>query len=195
MDDAVALVERFAAGLGDRAAPAPQAALLVCRGIIADGDGSRAAELFAAAAAAWAELPRPYQELLALERQGLALLPDGAALELLGTVQQRLRDLGARWDADRVAQVLRAHGVEVARAWRGGRRGYGDQLSPRELEVALLVAQGRTNRQVAEALFLSPRTVDRHLSAAMRKLGVASRTALAVAISTDSVEDDSALNG
>ncbi|WP_162605516.1 helix-turn-helix transcriptional regulator [Jiangella ureilytica] len=198
--EAAELAERFAAGLGDRAAPAPQAALLVCRGIVAgasrdDGDRSRAAELFGGAAAAWAELPRPYQELLALERQGLALLPDGAALELLGTVQRRLRDLGARWDADRVAQVLRSHGVDVARAWRGGRRGYGDQLSPRELEVALLVAQGRTNRQVAEALFLSPRTVDRHLSAAMRKLGVSSRTALAVAVSTDAAMDDPALNG
>ncbi|WP_363326285.1 helix-turn-helix transcriptional regulator [Haloactinopolyspora sp.] len=39
-----------------------------------------------------------------------------------------------------------------------------------------------TNRQTAEALFLSTRTVDRHLSAAMRKLGVTSRTALAVAL-------------
>jgi DNA-binding CsgD family transcriptional regulator len=185
--DAAALVERFAAGLGDVAAPAPQAALLVCRGIVA-GDGERAAELFGAAAAAWAELPRPYQELLALERQAVALLPGAGALELLATVQQRLRDLGARWDADRVAQVLRSHGVDVARAWRGGRRGYGDQLSPRELEVARLVAQGLTNRQVAEALFLSPRTVDRHLSAAMRKFGVASRTALAVAVSADDGE-------
>lgn len=180
-DEAARLVELFAAGLGDRAAPAPQAALLVCRGIVA-GSGPAAAELFGAAAAAWAELPRPYQELLALERQALALLPGAAALELLGTVQRRLRDLGARWDADRVAQVLRAHGVDVARTWRGGRRGYGDRLSPREVEVAGLVAQGLTNRQVAEALFLSPRTVDRHLSAAMRKLGVASRTALAVAV-------------
>ena len=70
----------------------------------------------------------------------------------------------------------------MARAWRGGRRGYGDRLSPREQEVARLVAQGLTNRQVAQELFLSPRTVDRHLSAAMRKVGVTSRTALAVAI-------------
>ncbi|PZF80585.1 LuxR family transcriptional regulator [Jiangella anatolica] len=180
-DEAAELAALFAAGLGGRAAPAPQAALLVCRGIVA-GPGDEAAALFGAAAAAWSELPRPYQELLALERQALALLPGPAALELLATVQVRLRDLGARWDADRVAQVLRGHGVDVARAWRGGRRGYGDQLSPRELEVAGLVAQGLTNRQVAEALFLSPRTVDRHLSSAMRKLGVASRTALAVAV-------------
>ena len=40
-----------------------------------------------------------------------------------------------------------------------------------------LVAQGGTNAQVAERLFLSPRTVDRHLSAIYGKLGVASRSA------------------
>jgi DNA-binding NarL/FixJ family response regulator len=49
------------------------------------------------------------------------------------------------------------------------------------LEVVRLVARGRTSRQAAETLFLSPRTVDRHVSNAMRKLGVSSRTALAVA--------------
>jgi DNA-binding NarL/FixJ family response regulator len=48
------------------------------------------------------------------------------------------------------------------------------------MEVTRLVATGRSNRQIAEALCLSPRTVDQHLSAAMRKLGVSSRTALAV---------------
>ncbi len=78
-------------------------------------------------------------------------------------------------------KVLRTNGIEVTRTWRGGRRGYGDQLSPREREVAELVSQGLTNRQVAEQLFLSPRTVDRHLGAAMRKVGVTSRTALAIA--------------
>jgi DNA-binding NarL/FixJ family response regulator len=46
--------------------------------------------------------------------------------------------------------------------------------------VAGLVSGGRTNRAIGEALFLSPRTVARHLDSAMRKLGVPSRTALAV---------------
>jgi len=96
--------------------------------------------------------------------------------------QKCLHERSAAWDADRIAKLLRSRGVEVARAWRGGRRGYGDRLSPREQEVAHLVAQGLTNRRVAQELFLSPRTVDRHLSAAMRKLGVTTRTALAVAI-------------
>ncbi len=189
IESAEALVRRFADGLGDRDAPAPAAALHTCRGIVAESHGAldEAGTEYAAAAQAWSALPRPYDELLAVERQGRCLLVAGdsaAALRLLATAQDRLQELGARWDADRVAHLLRRHGVEVARVWRGGRRGYGDQLSPREQEVARLVAQGLTNRQVAEALFLSPRTVDRHLSAAMRKLGVSSRTALAVAATT-----------
>jgi non-specific serine/threonine protein kinase len=52
-------------------------------------------------------------------------------------------------------------------------------LSPRETEVLKLVAKGLTNAQVAEALFISPRTVDRHLNSVYRKAGVGSRVAAA----------------
>ena len=179
------LVAQLVSGLGDRDAPAPRAAAMVCRGLLAEakGDHRVAVAELTAAADAWSALPRPYEELMTLERLGSAQLRSGhgdSGAQTLVPVQRRLHELGARWDADRVARLLRQHGVEVARVWRGGRRGYGDELSPREREVARLVAQGRTNRQVAEVLFLSPRTVDRHLGAAMRKLGVSSRTALAV---------------
>lgn len=182
------LLAQFAARLDGRDAPAPAAALLQCRALLAQagGDRARAATLFAEAAAAWAELPRPYDELLARERQGACLLASGAkdnALALLSDVQERLWELGARGDADRVAQLLRAHGVMVSRTWRRGRRGYGDRLSPREREVAELVANGMTNKQIADTLFISPATVKRHLTASMRKLAVSSRTALAIAVS------------
>ena len=50
-------------------------------------------------------------------------------------------------------------------------------LTLRELEVLKLVATGMTNAQVAETLFLSPRTVQRHLNSVYHKLGVSSRTA------------------
>ena len=50
-------------------------------------------------------------------------------------------------------------------------------LSPRELEVLGLVAKGMTNAQVAERLFLSPRTVNAHLGSIYHKLGVSSRSA------------------
>ena len=54
----------------------------------------------------------------------------------------------------------------------------GEQLTPQELQIALLVTQGRTNAEVGRAVFLSTRTVEFHLSRAYRKLGVASRTEL-----------------
>lgn len=187
MSEAARWSEQFTTGLGATPAPAPQAAstLIAAMTASAVGETTRADRLFDDAQRAWADMPRPYDELLTLERRCHLELsetdsPD-RALRTLATAEQRLRDMGASWDADRVARTLRQHGVDVTHTWRGGRRGYGDQLSPRELEVVELVATGLTNRQVADSLFLSTRTVDRHLSAAMRKLGVASRTAVAVA--------------
>ncbi|HKZ12915.1 MAG TPA: helix-turn-helix transcriptional regulator, partial [Solirubrobacterales bacterium] len=62
----------------------------------------------------------------------------------------------------------------------GGAPSGSDALTARERDVCELVAAGRTNREVAATLFLSPRTVEHHLRAAYRKLGVRSRTELAV---------------
>jgi DNA-binding CsgD family transcriptional regulator len=56
----------------------------------------------------------------------------------------------------------------------------GDELSRRELDIIRLLASGQTNRETAQALFLSPKTVARHLNSAMHKLDALTRTALAV---------------
>lgn len=55
----------------------------------------------------------------------------------------------------------------------------GEPLTAQETRVALMVAQGPPNREVAAALFLSPKTVERHLSNIFRKRGLRSRTELA----------------
>jgi ATP/maltotriose-dependent transcriptional regulator MalT len=57
-----------------------------------------------------------------------------------------------------------------------------DGLSPREVEVLGLVADGRSNQEVASELFLSVRTVERHLATAYRKLGLSGRSARAAAV-------------
>jgi DNA-binding CsgD family transcriptional regulator len=188
LDEAVALVSAYDRGMRGRDAPAPQAGLAACRAVLAAAQGRpdlAHAGLFARAAQAWEQLPRPYDALRAREREAGCLLDagqSGAGVELLSEVWQRLTDLGARGDADRVARRLREHGADVRRPWRGGRRGYGSQPSPRELEVVRLVLAGKTNREIAQALSKSPRTVAGQLGSVMRKLGVSSRTELAVRV-------------
>jgi len=82
--------------------------------------------------------------------------------------------LGARpWTA-RAGNELRATGLSVGAAGVTGPA----SLTPQQREIALLAAAGLTNKQIAERLFLSPRTVAAHLRQLFPKLGVASRAAL-----------------
>jgi DNA-binding CsgD family transcriptional regulator/tetratricopeptide (TPR) repeat protein len=173
-----ALVAEFAAGLHGRDCPAAKAALAVCRGAVADacGDADAAARRFAQAERGWAALPHSLEAARARERRA-GCLPKGNAQErndlLIGAFEV-YDGLGAAGDAGRVRARLRA-----VRAWRGGRRGYGNKLSPREQEVALLAAGGKTNREIAATLIISPRTVEAHVAASLRKLSLASRDELA----------------
>jgi len=86
------------------------------------------------------------------------------------------------------AQALRRLGV---RAWRRGASsasaGGLEGLSEREREIAGLVAAGSSNREVAEALVVSPKTVERHLTNILAKLGARNRTELASRFLADSV--------
>jgi len=76
---------------------------------------------------------------------------------------------------ERRAQAeLRASGARLRRPDASAR----DELTPQELQVALVVADGVTNREAAARLFLSPKTIEVHLSRAYRKLGVRTRTEL-----------------
>lgn len=85
--------------------------------------------------------------------------------------------LGARPWADRALAELRAAGGRVDP--RDGEDSSLRVLSPQELEVARVVADGATNKEAASALFLSQKSIERHLTAAYRKLGLRSRTELA----------------
>jgi DNA-binding CsgD family transcriptional regulator len=87
---------------------------------------------------------------------------------------EEFRSLGAVPFAERAEAELRASG-ETARKRDPSTL---DELTPQELQIATLVAQGLTNREVAAQLFLSPRTIDYHLHKVFSKLGIASRTEL-----------------
>ncbi|SEN94445.1 regulatory protein, luxR family [Actinacidiphila rubida] len=174
--EARTLVERFAAAERERRAPAPHAALLACTALLTEAghDAEAAARDWLAAASAWGRVPRPYEALRARERAAACLRAAGnrqAAVRETEAVIAGYAALGASHDEQRARRTL-----------TGGGRGYGDQLSPRELEVARLVAEGLTNRQIAEALSRSPKTVAAQLNSAMRKRGVTTRTALAISL-------------
>ncbi|WP_405945479.1 AAA family ATPase [Streptomyces prunicolor] len=185
-DQARQFVADLAEGLSGRNLLAADAALETCRGVLAEGEGRsvEAAAAFGRAVTAWKRLPRPYDALLAAERRAGCLLAAGdtdTGLAELARAQAAFMALGAREDAARVHVARRAAGAPV-REWRGGRRGYGDQLSPRELEVVRLMLTGLTNPAIARALSRSPKTIAAQLNSAMRKYGVTSRTALAVSL-------------
>ncbi len=147
----------------------------------AQGELIGSADLLLAAAKEYAQVSSPYDEALAREaaaRLQLQTHDTGGAENLLEALT-RYRELGARRDDDRATTLARQYGVPVPGRHRGGRRGYGADLSPRERQVAELAATGRTNKQIGEELFLSHKTVDKHLRSALAKLGLRSRTALA----------------
>lgn len=147
----------------------------------AEGDLAGSVDLLLQAATEYARVSAPYDEALAREAAARLRLESGEAggAENLVEALARYRVLGARRDDDRATTLARQYGVPVPGRHRGGRRGYGADLSPREQQVAELAATGRTNKQIGEELFLSHKTVDKHLRSALAKLGLRSRTALA----------------
>jgi DNA-binding CsgD family transcriptional regulator/tetratricopeptide (TPR) repeat protein len=106
--------------------------------------------------------------------QARAAVGDRRAVPELEQIVATANDSGAVTVRELAARTLRSLGV---RTWR--RAASGSPLTPREEEVAHLVAAGVTNREVAARLFLSPKTVERHLVNLFRKLGVRNRTELA----------------
>ncbi len=99
----------------------------------------------------------------------------GQAATLLRTAHQRFREMGSEAWCRRIEERLRAMG-ERAPSRRTRAAGPGG-LTTREAEVLGLVAEGLTNRQIAEALVLSQNTVIRHVANIFAKLGVNSRAA------------------
>jgi DNA-binding CsgD family transcriptional regulator len=145
------------------------------------GDADRSVELLTEAT----EVLRRSPARLELAR---ALVDLGAACRRGGLVSQarvHLRDgldlaheLGALTLADRAREELITAGGRPRRDAIRGR----DALTPSELRVAQLAAAGQTNRQIAQALFVTRRTVETHLTSSYEKLGIRSRSELAAAL-------------
>ena len=121
-----------------------------------------------AAASAWKELGCPYEYACLLAWHGIEK-EQREALEIL-------ERLGAAPAAQVLRRRMRAEGVRaVPRGLRTSTRSNRLGLTRREAEILSLVSQGMRNSVIAKRLFVSTRTVDRHVSAILSKLGVQSR--------------------
>ena len=117
----------------------------------------------------------------ALEDLGVELIATDrdAAIDALGRALALYSELGATWDARRVRSRLRELGVRRRLIASEPETNGWAALTTAELAVARLVAEGLTNREVAERLFVSPHTVSSHLRHMFSKLGITSRVELA----------------
>ena len=125
--------------------------------------------------------PRRLELAAALEDLGaeLAATDREAAIDVLGRTLALQTELGATWDARRVRSRLRELGVRRRLVTAEPETSGWAAMTASELAVARLVAEGLTNREVAERLFVSPHTVNSHLRHVFSKLGINSRVELA----------------
>jgi DNA-binding CsgD family transcriptional regulator len=158
---------------GDVGAPLLRAVAAYAQGavLLAEGDARAALATLRHAWTAWQEIEAPYEAARVRVLVGLACRQladqDTAAMEL-DAARWVFQELGAAPELARVEQLARPAAPKAA----GG-------LSAREVQVLALVAAGTSNRAIAAELFLSEKTVERHVSNILTKLGVGSRTAAA----------------
>ncbi|MBL8925424.1 MAG: AAA family ATPase [Pseudonocardia sp.] len=201
---ALAVLEREAAAPGR---PLADAAGLRCSALLL-GDDEAAGPAFAQALHRHGEAAaRPFEEArtrLCLGEHLRRRRHLGAAREALTAARRGFVRLGATGWVERTDAELRVAGTRPAGRRRAeaasttgpagpaavgpaagpaARRGPAPlQLTPQELQVALVVAGGATNAEAAAQLFLSPKTIEYHLSNAYRKLGIRSRAELVRAV-------------
>jgi DNA-binding CsgD family transcriptional regulator len=125
--------------------------------------------------------PRALSHASALEDYGVELVRSGErdrGVETLGHALKQYSTCNAAWDASRVRRRLRELGVRrrIVKAVRPATGWPG--LTDAEVSVVRLVAQGLTNREVAEQLYVSPHTVSMHLRHVFTKLDIKSRVEL-----------------
>jgi DNA-binding CsgD family transcriptional regulator len=163
-----------------------------CRGLLADADSMD--EPFTRALNLHARTPDTFElartRLCYGERLRRAKRRTPAREQLRGAFEA-FSDLGAAPWAELARLELQVTG-ETAR-----RRDANvlDALTPQELRIAMVLAAGRTTREAAAQLFLSPKTIEYHLRSAYRKLGICSRDELAKALASTGGDDAAAAPG
>jgi len=169
-----AFMDQLETAAAQTSSPSPQAGLRYARALLATGP--QAGTLFQAALGSdpgagpfiRARVQLAYGEWLHQRRQ------DSAARAPLRAAREAFDALGAIPWSERARQQLRATG-EKSRPRTPEAR---DQLSPQELQIVQMAAEGLTNREIGQKLYLSHRTIASHLYRVFPKLGITSRTEL-----------------
>jgi DNA-binding CsgD family transcriptional regulator len=144
---------------------------------LAEG-GTAALERLASSVAALRRSPALLERARSLTELGAALRRNGqrtAAREPLTEALDLAARCGARPLAARAREELKTTGARPRRAWRTGV----EALTPTELRIVRLAAAGRSNREIAQELYVTIKTVEGHLSRAYGKLGIEGRRQLA----------------
>ena len=153
-----------------------QAAAAQVRGL-----ADHATDKLEAAAGLYRTVSRPLALASALEDLGRARVDDGVTSDAVAAFDEALAitvEIGASWDTARIRRRLRRLGVRRrVQAPRTPQTGW-PALTRAEVQVVQLVTQGKTNREIAEHLFISPHTVSAHLRHIFDKMGVKSRVQL-----------------
>ena len=182
VDEATEASAAFSLAAAQKGQPWSLARAARCRALLAAGE----------------EIDDRFEEALALHEQtpdvfepARTRLAYGARLRRAGhrlRAREHLRAALGAFDALGAGPWAELARVELAATGETARRrdpSTLDELTPQELKVALLLAAGKTTREAAAALFLSPKTIEYHLRNAYRKLGVRTREELATALATN----------
>ncbi|HXF99034.1 MAG TPA: helix-turn-helix transcriptional regulator [Gaiellaceae bacterium] len=174
LDEAEGLVQRLEAWARRLRRASAQAAAGRCRGLLllARGDAATALGPLASAAAAARRAELPFERARTLLAFGLALRRARRKRDARAALQEAEEGF-ARLGAAVWAEKARAELRQI-----GGRTPSRAQLTPAERRVVELVCAGRSNKEVAQALYVTPKTVEFHLRNAYAKLGVRSRVEL-----------------
>jgi DNA-binding CsgD family transcriptional regulator len=163
---------------GDSPIPHRRAVAIHCQSLLANDPAG-----LLEAANAYRAAGRPLPRAQALEAAALALAERGDLAEarnLFTDAYSLYSKLGADWDLDRTQATFRSYGIRRGPRvrHRQARRGW-EALTPTEIRVAGMVAQGMSNPQIAAQLYLSRRTVQTHVSHILAKLELPSRIDIA----------------
>ncbi|MGH4001656.1 MAG: LuxR C-terminal-related transcriptional regulator, partial [Pseudonocardiaceae bacterium] len=180
-EQAAAVAREVADGAQRSGGTGAAGAALRCQGLVDDDPA-----VLLAAVQTYRRVPQTIERALACEDAGAALSRAGRAAEAVPVLDEALDfylGTGAQRGAARVEAALRGLGIRHRRAGRARKPSVGwESLTGSELGVARLAAEGLTNRQIGDQLFISRRTVGTHLAHVFQKLDINSRAQLAAEV-------------